>query len=241
MMNASDIFVITSLVLGALLAQAAAIAAHNLGKTTKQIQRERLKAGGFFLTWLLFVCIVGGSRILEDFSSMPPRFVLFLVVIVVATFLVAFSRLGTLLVAGLPISYLIGYQVFRVFVEFGLYSAYVEKIAPVQMTFLGINFDIFSGVSALIIAASTKTRNSKTIIMIWNVLCLLLLVKIVVIAVLSAPTSFRYFMNDPASTFVAQMPYIFLPGILVPFALLGHILVFRALMKKKEKPATILR
>jgi hypothetical protein len=219
----------------------AAIAARNLGKTTKQIQRERLKAGGFFLTWLLFVSIVGGSRILEDFSTMPPRFILFLIVIVVATFLVAFSRLGTLLVSGLPISYLVGYQVFRIFVEFGLYSAYVEKIAPIQMTFLGINHDILSGASALIIAAYAKSKNSKTIIMIWNVLCLLLLVKIVVVAVLSSPTSFRYFMNDPANTFVAQMPYIFLPGILVPFALLGHILVFRSLLKKKEKLATILR
>ena len=54
------------------------------------------------------------------------------------------------------------------------------------------------------------------------------------IAVLSMPTSIRYFMNEPSNTLVGQFPFILLPGILVPIAYTMHIFSLRGLQAKRE-------
>ena len=61
----------------------------------------------------------------------------------------------------------------------------------------------------------------------WNIFGLVLLANIVTIAILSMPTEFRIFMNEPANIFVAHIPYVWLPTVLVQTALLGHLLLFR--------------
>ena len=60
--------------------------------------------------------------------------------------------------------------------------------------------------------------------MVWNILCLMLLINIVTIALLSAPVPFRVFMNEPANTIVTTFPFIWLPALLVPLAYGLHIL-----------------
>jgi hypothetical protein len=68
---------------------------------------------------------------------------------------------------------------------------------------------------------------------------LLLLLNILVIAVLSMPSPFRYFLNEPSNVIVAQFPYILLPGVLVPLAYSLHIFSLRQLLtRKQEQPAT---
>jgi hypothetical protein len=71
--------------------------------------------------------------------------VLAIVIIGVA---VAFSRLGTLLISGLPIWFLVGSQVFRLPLELLMHRAYIEGIMPVQMSYSGRNYDIVSGITA---------------------------------------------------------------------------------------------
>lgn len=63
----------------------------------------------------------------------------------------------------------------------------------------------------------------------WNLLSLGLLINIVTIALLSIPTPFRVFMNEPANTLVAHFPFILLPGMLVPLAYGLHFLSMRQL------------
>jgi len=63
---------------------------------------------------------------------------------------------------------------------------------------------------------------------------MLLLLNILVIAVLSMPTPFRYFQNEPSNTLVAQFPFILLPGILVPIAYTLHIFSLRQLLTAKK-------
>jgi len=43
------------------------------------------------------------------------------------------------------------------------------------------------------------------------------------------PTPLRAFANEPASTFAASWPWVWLPAFLVPAALFGHLLAFRKL------------
>lgn len=101
---------------------------------------------------------------------------------------------------------------------------------PVQMTFAGRNFDILTGILALVVAAlAMRNRLPAWGLLLWNRLGLGLLCNIVSIALPSTPTPLRVFLNEPANTIIATAPYIWLPVFLVPAALFGHLLVFRRL------------
>ena len=75
----------------------------------------------------------------------------------------------------------------------------------------------------------TPPQKAEGVVLVWNVLCLGLLVNIVVVAILSTPVRFRYFMNEPVNLLPSVFPWVWLPMFLVQVALLGHLLVFRML------------
>jgi len=140
------------------------------------------------------------------------------------------SRLGARLATTIPLSILVGFQAFRIPVELWLHRGYEEGLFPVQMTYSGLNFDIVSGVTALILGVMIwKRRAPTTLVRTWNILGLALLTAIVTIAILTAPVPFRLFHEGPANVWVTRFPGVWLPAILVQAALLGHLLVFRRL------------
>ena len=57
----------------------------------------------------------------------------------------------------------------------------------------------------------------------------ILLFNIIVVAVRSAPI-FAAYGQDRLNTWVAYAPFVWLPGVLVPAALLGHLLLWRKLL-----------
>ena len=138
---------------------------------------------------------------------------------------------------GLPVSWLVGYQAFRIPVEWFLDRLYHEGVAPIQMTFEGRNFDILSGLSALAVAAlCARARHfPRGLVLIWSLLGATLLIHIVGIAVASAPGPMRVFHNEPANTFVTIPPVVWLPTFLVQAAWFGHLLVFRACARPRVR------
>lgn len=182
--------------------------------------------------WLMGTSLMAEQGNLQDFSQSPPMLFVLVGMAFVLTIVLAFSRFGLLVIEGAGIAWLIGFQSFRVLVEIFLYKMYQEGIVPVQMTFAGQNFDILAGLSAILMAwqFSRKQVGTKAVFF-WNVIGLALLINIMVVAVLSLPTSFRMFDNEPANTFVTQMPFVWLPVFQVQAALFGHLLIFRALKR----------
>ena len=141
---------------------------------------------------------------------------------------VAFSRVGTVLVAAIGPVGLIGFQFFRVPVAVFLRGMYQAGQAPVQITYVGLNFDIFVGLTAPAMAWLVwRGKVGFYAIWAWNAIGLMLLAEAIVIAILSMPTEFRVFTNEPTSTFATYAPYIWLPTVLAPAALFGHLLVLR--------------
>jgi hypothetical protein len=186
--------------------------------------------GGLIL-WLALTGGLAASGILGDFDRVPPPMLALAGASGILTLALAFSPFGTRLAFGLPITFLVGFQVFRIVVEVVLAQLYHAGQVPVQMTYEGRNFDVFSGISALIIAwLSSRLRLPQWVLLLWNVIGLGLLINIVVIALLSTPIPLRVFMNEPANTIITTWPYVWLPTFLVQAALFGHILVFRRLL-----------
>jgi hypothetical protein len=184
---------------------------------------------------MLWLALSGGaalSGVLADFSARPPAFALLLSASLLLTCSLAFSAVGDRMVTVLGIVPLIAFQVFRLPVELFLHGMYQAGIAPVQMTYAGLNYDILSGLSAPIVAyLAWRGILGRRGILIWNLAGLALLATIVTVAILSAPFPFRQFHNEPANTFVTHFPYVWLPAVLVQAALLGHLLVFRWLRR----------
>lgn len=182
--------------------------------------------------WLGFSALLAGSGWLANFAAMPPHFFAFMLPTFVATLALGFSRVGTGMSERLGFGALIGFQVFRVPVEWVLFALHRDGVVPVQMSFEGWNFDVLTGLSAPLVAGlAVRGRIGRRGLLAWNWAGLALLANIVTIAVLSTPTPLRVFWNEPANTFVAGWPWIWLPGFLVPAALLGHLVALRKLAR----------
>jgi hypothetical protein len=144
----------------------------------------------------------------------------------------------------LPLSVLVGFQGFRVAVEWLIARAWREGLAPIQMTYHGRNFDIVTGVTAIGVAALVATGTLpehlvRPLVRAWNLLGIALLANVLIIALLSAPTPLRIFHNEPANVWITQAPWVWLPTVMVVAAALGHVLIERRLreMSHAARPA----
>ena len=143
------------------------------------------------------------------------------------------SPVGRSFARGLPLTWLVGFQGFRVLVELLLHRSYEEGLMPVQMSYTGRNFDIVTGITAVLLAVwLAKGRRSRRIVTAWNVMGVALLANVLMIALLSAPTPLRRFMNEPSNVWITHAPWVWLPSVMVVAALFGHVVVFRALSER---------
>lgn len=172
------------------------------------------------------------SGVLARFEQQPPPFMLFLVAMFGLSLGLGFSSVGKRMAEGLPIWVLVGMQAFRFPLELIMHQAAGEGVMPVQMSYSGWNFDIVTGITAIGVAWMAARGATRGLLMAWNVMGILLLVNILVIAIASTPM-FRVFGDEPAkvNTWVAYFPFVWLPGVLVPAAIFGHVVITRSLLR----------
>lgn len=181
--------------------------------------------------WLTLTGVLAARGVLGDFSTTPPRVMLIAGGAMFAMALMILAPLGRRLALATPIAWLIGFQAFRVGVEICLSLLYHAGIVPAQMTLEGRNWDMLTGLTALPMAwLWSRGRISRGWLLVWNVAGLALLLNILIVSILSMPTALRVFPDGPANTFVTTAPYVWLPALLVPTALGGHLLALRYLL-----------
>ena len=204
------------------------------GWDQKQTSKFLNQIIGTLLIWGAFVSAWSLSGRMADFSMFPLNFLPVLAIpILVALALIPSKKFGEVL-RHIPPANIIRLQSFRVFVEVLLWLLFVDSLLPVQMTFEGRNFDILSGLSAPLIAlVVSKGKISRTGVVVWNILCLGLLLNIVITAILSTPSPWRIFMNEPANYIVTYFPISWLPGFLVPLAYYLHFMSLRQMGQKQ--------
>jgi hypothetical protein len=226
-------FIVLPLVIAAGLIGACAWAAQRVGETARVRRQRTLRLGVAVLAWLILTALIAGSGVLRA-DVRPPPFAVFVLAILVVGVGVPCSSLGRLLVRGLPLWVLVGFQVFRLPLELLMHRAYVEGVMPVQMSYSGQNYDILTGISAAFLGVwLARAQVPRWVVGLWNVLGFALLVNIVAIAVVSTPL-FRWFGDEHVNTFVTYPPFVWLPTVLVVAALMGHILVWRKLSGHSE-------
>jgi hypothetical protein len=191
-------------------------------------------AAAVIAIWLATCAALALSGWLADFAAIPPHFFVLVAPALVATVALAFSEAGRDLGERAGVVGLVGFQVFRIPVEWVLFQLHRDGVVPVQMTFEGRNFDVLSGLTAPLVAwLAYRGVIDRRGLFAWNVAGLALLATIVTIAIVSTPTPLRVFMNEPANTFITIWPWVWLPGFLVPAALFGHLVALRKLARMR--------
>ena len=174
---------------------------------------------------------LAASGMLLRFDSLPPPFVLMMAVLIGSATWAAFSRAGTAVLEHHGYAALIGLQAFRFPLELAMHHAADLGVMPSIMSYSGRNFDVFTGISALALWPwLLKRRLPRSLIWIWNVLGLGLLLNVMVVAIRATPV-FGHFGETQLNTWVAYVPFVWLPSVLVTVAWAGHLLVFRKLLR----------
>jgi hypothetical protein len=241
MVNASPELVWSFVALAILVAAAFVALVHraavNARLDSSRARRDALIAALAIVAWMTLTFALAASGRLS-FTSRPPTMGILIALGLVLAFVIGASRFGLRLATHVPLAALIGVQAFRFPLELMLHRAYVEGLMPVQMSYSGFNFDILTGLSAIVVAIALVRRpGSLVIARLWNAAGILLLANILTIAILSTPTAIRVFHNEPANDWIARAPWVWLPSVFVVAAVLGHVLVFRRLRASPAAPS----
>lgn len=189
------------------------------------------RAGGLIGGLMAGQLALSARGVLSEWHRVPPPFLPVVALSVLVAAVAASSAVGARAADRLSFAALVGYQSFRLPLELVMHRAAADGLMPVQMSFSGWNFDILTGITAIPVAIlAARGRAPRGVIAAWNLLGTVLLINIVSIAVASLPI-FAAFGPDRLNTWVADPPYVWLPGVLVPAALFGHILTWRKLAR----------
>lgn len=188
----------------------------------------------FFLVWGIIVGLLALSGFYKNMEAILPRPLFIMIPIIV--YVVYFYR--ELRIESSKFNYLLAIHGLRLPVELVLYSLFLQGKVPIVMTFEGWNYDILTGISAIILLSYiliSKKQLPQRFFQVWNILGIIVLMIIVVTAILSIPLPIQQFGFSQPNVAVLHFPYAFLPAIVVPIVLLAHLLALKELHFKMTK------
>jgi hypothetical protein len=175
--------------------------------------------------WLLIQGIVTWTGFYLVTDSLPPRFALLAGPPVLFVILVLILPSTRKYLLTLSLEKLTWIHTVRIPVELVLYWLYMCGQIPKLMTFEGVNYDIFSGITApfIIYFGLHKGILSNRTLIMWNILCLALLINIVAHAIMAAPSPFQQIAFDQPNRGILYFPFSWLPGFIVPVVFFSHL------------------
>jgi hypothetical protein len=242
MVKASMGLAVAFAVLAVLVAAAFPVLLHRAESAAGDAASARRRALRAALATAVWMAVTFAAAALGrlSFTTVPPTMAVVIVLSLALALRIGLSGTGGRIAAGVPLALLVGVQGFRLPLELLMHRAYAEGLMPVQMTYTGRNFDIVTGITAIVLAAAlwlAPQRVSPKLVLLWNVLGSLLLANVVTIAILSAPGPLRVFTNEPANVWITQAPFVWLPAVFVLAALAGHVVIFRRLRMEARRHA----
>jgi hypothetical protein len=177
---------------------------------------------------LLIAAIVNSGWLDRYFIPLGPLFLGSTVLLAVA---VGLTPLGRSLSMGIPTGYLVGFQGFRFPLELVLHDWASTKTIPETMTWTGSNWDIATGIAALLVCFGIAKR--RWLAWIFNLFGIVLLINVGRVAVLSSPVPFGWHV-DPPLELILYLPYAYIVPICVGGAALGHVLLTRKLLSESK-------
>jgi len=187
------------------------------------------------LLWIIIQSAIALTGFYKETSTLPPRLLLAVVLPLICIIILFLTEKGRAYIDNFDAKTLTLLHTVRIPVELVLFWLFINHGIPQLMTFEGRNYDIISGFTAPLIfyfGYITKQIPSR-IILIWNFICMFLLINIVANAVLSAPFPFQQFAFEQPNIAVLYFPFNLLPACIVPLVFFSHLIVIRQLLREK--------
>lgn len=211
------------LIVGAVIAAFLVATAHSVPR-----KKAWQVAGSLFL-WLGAISAVVAYG---PFQKAPmPGLPVFLAIILLVTLGAALSPFGGLLARNVPVYALVLFQAFRLPLELVLHEWSAQRVIPKTMTWTGSNWDILTGIVALL--AGPLCKDNKALAWLANGVGLVLLANVIRVAVLSSPLPFAWKVRPPLQL-AFHLPYAWIVPVCVAGALFGHVILTRALLAKRR-------
>ncbi len=192
------------------------------------------------IAWIILQTWLGLQGVYQDTSAWPPRLMLLgMLPALLMIALLFLSRQGRLFIDRLRQPTLTYFHSIRILVEIWLALLYHQSLVPVFMTIEGTNFDLFSGLTAPLVGfwAFRGTSVHTRLLLIWNIVCLLLLLNVVVTAALAIPSPMQKIALEQPNVAVLYFPFNLLPTVIVPLVLLAHLSAIRQLTRQTQEAA----
>lgn len=184
-----------------------------------------LRVGGGTVAWLGLLAALVASGVLE--AHPVPLLFLFLGGSNVVALVMALSRVGGMLAAHTTFFGLVGFQAFRLPLELILHDWGKGGTIPMTMTWDGANWDVLSGLVALL--AAPFADKQRWAAWLANVVGFVLLLNVGRVAVMSSPVPFGWQLEQPLQL-AFHLPYALIVPVCVSGALAGHVILTRRLL-----------
>ncbi|MBL7767013.1 MAG: hypothetical protein JNJ58_13005 [Chitinophagaceae bacterium] len=187
------------------------------------------------LLWMLIQGFLAKANYYsEHLNRLPPTIVILGILPPLLFILGLFlSQSGRKFIDQISLLHLTILHVVRIPVELVLFGLYLHQAVPELMTFEGRNFDILAGLSAPFITwiVFSNSQPNRKLLLIWNLIGLALLLNIVIHAFLSAPFPLQQLAFDQPNIAILYFPFVWLPTVIVPLVLFGHLVAIRRCWK----------
>lgn len=197
-------------------------------------RRTASAAAGALCLWMIYAVTLAYNDLLIS-PAPPPRVLLLL--LPMAAFWIWLIRSGGPrdLIGRMPLREMVGLQAFRLPLELFLLQLHREALLPEAMTFHGHNFDILTGISALLLWIFwNRIPNVAAAAKAWNIAGLALLAVVAVTGVLSAPGPQHLLNRDQPNVAVVSFPYVLVAALFVLSAFSLHVLALRKIAGRSE-------
>jgi hypothetical protein len=212
---------------------AIAIAALSIGFGSNAATRIRVAA--WLSAWFILVVILAATRALYYQNGLGTPGLAMAVALPIAILCVVVARVKSLRDAfhRVPLWLLIGVHTIRL-LGVSFIILYATGRLPAPFAPVAGWGDIFVGATAAPVAwlAYRRTANAQAIVWIWNVIGTLDLIAAIGLGVMSSPGPARLIFAEPSSAIMTTLPWLLIPGFLVPILMTAHIGIFIRLAKR---------
>jgi hypothetical protein len=191
------------------------------------------------VAWFVVVLALGATGALSPVGGGAPALGL-TVVLPIATLVWAYRALPSVrhAMAATPLAALIALHAIRV-LGLAFILLYAEGRLPAPFAPSAGWGDVFMGVTALPLAWAVMRFGARVrpLVVLWNALGVADLVVALTLGPLSAPGPLQVFVGPPDSSPMTTLPWLIIPGFLVPILLFVHVVIFARLFAKTQTSA----
>ncbi len=223
------------------LTVSASIAVGSLAWAMAETARGRTAVLVALGAWFAFVLALGATGALSPAGGGAPALGLTVVLPIVALVWAYFARPSVrTAVAGTPLPALIALHAIRL-LGFTFVVLYAEGRLPAPFAPSAGWGDMLIGATALPLAWAVARLGARVrpLVLLWNALGVADLVIALTLGPLSAPGPLQVFVGPPDSSPMTTLPWLIIPGFLLPCLMFLHVVIFHRLLARSEasKPA----